>query len=174
MEMADSSAKLLEDMRVSVMAKFHELFISVQKIQEVQQKFTSRSSADQRAGRVGSTKPGCCYRMYTEQKYKDLPPSKQRKTNPGILSFCLKMAEIKFTDGMRNLLNSFLHPSSPEDIDQTFEWLKNHDLIDVNDQITTLGEKVSKLPIDINKALQIVHGIACRCIDPILDIINAK
>lgn len=136
--------------------------------------FISRSSADQRAGRAGRTKPGICYRMYTEQRYNDLLPSKQRKTNSGILSFCLKMTDMKLTGGTRNFLNSFLHPFSPEDIQQTFDWLKSHDLIDVNDQITTLGKKVLQLPVDINEALQIVHGIVCRCIDPILDIICAK
>lgn len=39
MEMADTLIKLLEDMRVNVMAKFHELFISAQNIaKEIQEK----------------------------------------------------------------------------------------------------------------------------------------
>ena len=50
----------------------------------------SKASAQQRAGRAGRTKPGKCFRLYTEKAYKN---EMQDNTYPEILRCVCKNAE---------------------------------------------------------------------------------
>ncbi|VVC86833.1 unnamed protein product [Leptidea sinapis] len=54
----------------------------------------SKASAQQRAGRAGRTKPGKCFRLYTEKAYKN---EMQENTYPEILRFSLKRTSTEFT-----------------------------------------------------------------------------
>ena len=48
----------------------------------------SKASAQQRAGRAGRTRPGKCFRLYTEKAYKQ---EMQEQTYPEILRFVAKI-----------------------------------------------------------------------------------
>jgi ATP-dependent helicase HrpA len=54
----------------------------------------SKSSAIQRKGRVGRTKPGICYRLYSKEDFNLMKPSR----DPEILRYCqLSSNNRKFT-----------------------------------------------------------------------------
>ncbi|CAL8069227.1 unnamed protein product, partial [Calicophoron daubneyi] len=81
------------------------------------------NQAKQRAGRVGRTAPGCCYRLYTEDYFKnemplDVKPEIQRASLAGIL-LQLKAAGIKDINSLE-----FMDPPSEESISVGEELLR--------------------------------------------------
>lgn len=61
----------------------------------------SKASAMQRAGRAGRTKPGKCFRLYTEKAYKN---EMNEQTYPEILRFYIFIFISIFYNIFRNLL----------------------------------------------------------------------
>lgn len=93
----------------------------------------SRASADQRKGRAGRTRPGRCYRLYTERSYeKDLLPQpfpEILRSNLGMMLsfyvpllfnktnlFCLGMVVLQLKMmGIDDLIHfDYLDPPAPE------------------------------------------------------------
>lgn len=69
----------------------------------------SRASAQQRAGRAGRTKPGKCFRLYTEKAFKD---DMQEQTYPEILRSNLGMIVLQLKKlGIHDLVHfDFMDP----------------------------------------------------------------
>ena len=73
----------------------------------------SKASAQQRAGRAGRTRPGKCFRLYTEKAYKN---EMQDNTCPEILRSNLGAVVIQFKKlGINDLVHfDFMDPPAPE------------------------------------------------------------
>ncbi len=130
----------------------------------------SRASARQRAGRAGRTKPGKCYRLYTEQSFhEDL----QETTYPEILRS--KMSNVVLTLkklGIDDLVHfDFMDPPAPETLMRALELLNYLGALDDEGELTELGYQMSDLPIDPQLAKIIITSPDYGCSEEILSIV---
>jgi pre-mRNA-splicing factor ATP-dependent RNA helicase DHX15/PRP43 len=107
----------------------------------------SRASAKQRAGRAGRTRPGKCFRLYTEKSFHD---DLQETTYPEILRS--KMSNVVLTLkklGVDDLVHfDFLDPPAPETLMRALELLNYLGALDDEGEMTELGYQMSELPLD--------------------------
>lgn len=130
----------------------------------------SRASARQRAGRAGRTRPGKCYRLYTEKSFhEDL----QETTYPEILRS--KMSNVVLTLkklGIDDLVHfDFMDPPAPETLMRALELLNYLGALDDEGELTDLGYQMSELPLDPQLAKLILVSPHYNCSSEILSIV---
>ncbi|KAK0427458.1 hypothetical protein QR680_010236 [Steinernema hermaphroditum] len=117
----------------------------------------SHEHATQRAGRAGRTQPGSCYRLYSEDYYKN----KMLKHHvPEILRSNLvgTLLQIKAT-GVGDLLTfDYIDPPRKCDMIQAHLELLKLNAIKVEGNMTVLGEKISFFPIEPTLSKLILYG----------------
>jgi ATP-dependent helicase HrpA len=106
----------------------------------------SQASADQRAGRCGRIGPGICIRLYSELDYK----SRERYTTPEIQR--TNLASVILQTMSLRLGNiekfPFLDPPRISAITDGYKTLFEIGAIDDKKNLTPIGWKLSKLPVD--------------------------
>ena len=130
----------------------------------------SRASARQRAGRAGRTRPGKCYRLYTEKSFhEDL----QETTYPEILRS--KMSNVVLTLkklGIDDLVHfDFMDPPAPETLMRALELLNYLGALDDEGELTELGYQMSELPLDPQLAKMILVSPDYGCSAEIVSIV---
>jgi len=107
----------------------------------------SQASARQRAGRAGRTKPGKCYRLYTEEAFKKELIS---QTYPEILRSNLAMTVLQLKKlGVDDLVHfDFMDPPAPETLMRALEELNFLACLDDEGELTPLGRLASQFPLD--------------------------
>ena len=101
----------------------------------------SKASAQQRAGRAGRTKPGKCFRLYTEKAFKN---EMQDNTYPEILrsnlgSVVLQLKKLGFDDLVHF---DFMDPPAPETLMRALELLNYLAALDDDGNLTELGNNI--------------------------------
>ena len=129
----------------------------------------SKASATQRAGRAGRTKPGKCYRLYTQTAYESLPeatvPEIQRSNlAPTILQ--LKAL------GIDNVLRfNFITPPPAELIIRALEILYSLGAVDDYAKLTRpLGVRMAELSVEPMMAKVLLSASTMGCLSEILSI----
>lgn len=130
----------------------------------------SRASARQRAGRAGRTRPGKCFRLYTEKSFhEDL----QETTYPEILRS--KMSNVVLTLkklGIDDLVHfDFMDPPAPETLMRALEALNYLGALDDEGELTDLGYQMSELPLDPQLAKLILVSPDFGCSSEIVTIV---
>jgi|AntRauTorckE5430_2_1112549.scaffolds.fasta_scaffold00209_2 pre-mRNA-splicing factor ATP-dependent RNA helicase DHX15/PRP43 len=130
----------------------------------------SRASARQRAGRAGRTRPGKCFRLYTEQSFhEDL----QETTYPEILRS--KMSNVVLTLkklGIDDLVHfDFMDPPAPETLMRALELLNYLGALDDEGEMTELGYQMSNLPIDPQLAKMVIASPDYGCSEEMMSIV---
>ena len=119
--------------------------------------FISRSSAEQRKGRCGRVEEGICIRLYTEDEFN----AREEYTAPEIkrsdlADVILRMLTLPFLGDIREF--PFINPPSKKAIHDGLMTLRELGAIDEDGKITTLGRKISRLPIDPRTARILVEA----------------
>lgn len=122
----------------------------------------SKASATQRAGRAGRTKPGKCYRLYTEQAYETLPeatvPEIQRSNLAPVI---LQLKSL----GIDNIARfDYLTPPPAELVIRALELLYSLGALDDYAKLTKpLGTRMAELAVEpmMAKALLSAQGFGC-------------
>jgi pre-mRNA-splicing factor ATP-dependent RNA helicase DHX15/PRP43 len=98
----------------------------------------SKASAQQRAGRAGRTKPGKCFRLYTEKAFKN---EMQDNTYPEILRSNLGSVVLQLKKlGIDDLVHfDFMDPPAPETLMRALELLNYLAALDDDGNLTELG-----------------------------------
>ncbi len=106
----------------------------------------SRASADQRAGRCGRVGPGVCIRLYSEEDY----TNRQAYTAPEILRSNLASVILQTKAFRLGAVETFpfLEPPRPEAIRDGYKTLHELGAIDQIGELTQLGRRLAKLPVD--------------------------
>ena len=106
----------------------------------------SQASADQRAGRCGRVGPGVCIRLYSEEDYKH----RERYTTPEIQRTNLASVILKTKALKLGEIESFpfMDPPKPAAISDGYKTLFEIGAIDDRRNLTNIGWKLSKLPVD--------------------------
>jgi len=133
----------------------------------------SRASAKQRAGRAGRTKPGKCFRLYTEKSfYEDL----METTYPEILRS--KMSTVVLTLkklGIDDLVHfDFMDPPAPETLMRALELLNYLGALDDEGDLTELGKQMSEFPLDPQLARIIIMSPEYRCSEEVVSIVACQ
>lgn len=107
----------------------------------------SKASSQQRAGRAGRTRPGKCFRLYTEKAYQT---EMQDNTYPEILSSNLGTVVLRLKKlGIDDLVHfDFMDPPAPETLMRALELLNYLGALDDNGDLTSLGSMMAEFPLD--------------------------
>ncbi|KAK4458748.1 P-loop containing nucleoside triphosphate hydrolase protein [Cladorrhinum samala] len=129
----------------------------------------SKASAAQRAGRAGRTKPGKCFRLYTEEAYQALPdanvPEIQRSN---LAPFLLQLKAL----GIDNVLRfDFLTPPPAELMARALELLYSLGALDDYAKLTKpLGMRMAELAVEPMMAKTLLSAPSFGCLNEMLTI----
>jgi ATP-dependent helicase HrpA len=106
----------------------------------------SQASADQRAGRCGRIGPGVCIRLYSEEDYNH----RERYTTPEIQRTNLASVILQTKSLKLGEIESFpfIDPPRSAAITDGYKTLFEIGAIDERQNLTSIGWKLSKLPVD--------------------------
>ncbi|OXU27468.1 hypothetical protein TSAR_011206 [Trichomalopsis sarcophagae] len=129
----------------------------------------SKASAQQRAGRAGRTKPGKCFRLYTEKAYKN---EMQENTYPEILRSNLGSVVLQLKKlGIDDLVHfDFMDPPAPETLMRALELLNYLAALDDDGNLTDLGAVMAEFPLDPQLAKMLIASCNHNCSNEILSI----
>ncbi|GFF53380.1 probable ATP-dependent RNA helicase DHX35 [Aspergillus lentulus] len=129
----------------------------------------SKAAAVQRAGRAGRTKPGKCFRLYTQQAYEKLPdatvPEIQRSNLAPVIM------QLKAL-GIDNIVRfDFLTPPPADLVIRAFELLYSLGAVDDYAKLTNpLGMRMAELALDPMLAKVLLSARSFNCLSEILSI----
>lgn len=131
----------------------------------------SKASAKQRSGRAGRTKPGKCFRLYTEDAYKS---ELENNTIPEILRSNLGQVVLTLKKlGIDDLVHfDFMDPPAPETLMRALEELNYLGALDDEGELTQLGLHMSQFPIDPNMAKMLLDSCKRGCSGEIASIVS--
>ena len=109
----------------------------------------SKASAQQRAGRAGRTRPGKCFRLYTEKAYQS---EMQDNTYPEILRSNLGSVVLQLKKlGIDDLVHfDFMDPPAPETLMRALEMLNYLAALNDDGDLTELGSMMAEFPLGKN------------------------
>jgi len=141
------------------------------KVEQLQVEPVSQASANQRAGRCGRVAAGVCIRLYAEEDYRARP----RYTDPEILrsslaGVILRMKALGLPDVERF---PFLDPPAPRMIADGYQLLAELGAVDEANELTEMGRRLARFPIDPRVARMILAGGREQCLAEILIIAAA-
>jgi len=143
------------------------------------EKFVSKSAVKQRRGRVGRTKPGVCYHLYTEaanNKFLEYPIPDINKSNLTMeLLDIMRLDYIKNVNDVRKLLNEMMTPPEEKFISSALLNLYSMEAITLknnNGILTELGKAISNFSgIPIYFARSIIASYYYHCKYDVIPII---
>ena len=131
------------------------------KVQRLPIEPVSQASADQRKGRCGRTADGVCVRLYSEEDFAERP----RFTDPEILrtnlaSVLLQMAAL----GLGEVEDfPFLDPPDARQVRDGVNLLIELGAFDAERNLTPLGRKLARLPVDPRMGRMILEADRRGC-----------
>lgn len=131
----------------------------------------SKASAKQRAGRAGRTRPGKCFRLYTEQAFKT---QLQEQTYPEILRSNLSsVVLILLKLGITDLVHfDFMDPPAPETMMRALEELNYLGALDDEGNMTEIGRLMGEIPVDPQLAKCLISSKNYGCTAEMLTIVS--
>ncbi|OXA65028.1 putative pre-mRNA-splicing factor ATP-dependent RNA helicase PRP1 [Folsomia candida] len=129
----------------------------------------SKASAQQRAGRAGRTRPGKCFRLYTEKAFKN---EMQENTYPEILRSNLGSVVLNLKKvGIDDLVHfDFMDPPAPETLMRALELLNYLAALDDDGNLTELGAMMAEFPLDPQLSKMLIASTEFDCSNEILSI----
>lgn len=129
----------------------------------------SKASAQQRAGRAGRTRPGKCFRLYTEEAFKK---ELIEQTYPEILRSNLSSTVLELKKlGIDDLVHfDLMDPPAPETLMRALEELNYLACLDDDGNLTELGRLASDFPLDPALAVMLISSPEFYCSNEILSI----
>ncbi|KAL8676442.1 MAG: hypothetical protein Q9186_007032 [Xanthomendoza sp. 1 TL-2023] len=129
----------------------------------------SKASAQQRAGRAGRTRPGKCFRLYTEDAFKK---ELIETTYPEILRSNLSSTVLDLKKlGIDDLVHfDLMDPPAPETLMRALEELNYLACLDDDGELTALGQLASDFPLDPALAVMLISSPEFYCSNEILSL----
>ena len=129
----------------------------------------SKASAQQRAGRAGRTRPGKCFRLYTEAAFKK---ELIEQTYPEILQSNLANTVLELKKlGIDDLVHfDLMDPPAPETLMRALEELNYLACLDDDGNLTALGKLASEFPLDPSLAVMLISSPEFYCSNEILSL----
>ncbi|KAF8582410.1 P-loop containing nucleoside triphosphate hydrolase protein [Ramaria rubella] len=130
----------------------------------------SKASAQQRAGRAGRTRPGKCFRLYTE---KDFMNELEEQTYPEILRSNLANTVLELVKlGIKDLVRfDYVDAPAPETLMRALELLNYLSALDDDGNLTALGGIMAEFPLDPQMAKMLIVSPEFKCSNEILTLV---
>jgi len=130
----------------------------------------SKASAQQRAGRAGRTRPGKCFRLYTEGAFKK---ELIEQTYPEILKSNLSSTVLELKKlGIDDLVHfDLMDPPAPETLMRALEELNYLACLDDDGNLTSMGRLASEFPLDPALAVMLISSPEFYCSNEILSLV---
>jgi ATP-dependent helicase HrpA len=128
----------------------------------------SQASANQRAGRCGRVMDGICIRLYDEDDFNNRP----RFTDPELLRSSLAGVILRMKSlGLGNVEGfPFIDAPQSRFIADGYRLLHELNALDERNELTKIGERVAKLPLDPRMARMILAAERSGCLAEMLAI----
>lgn len=146
-------------------------FAAKSRVQRLPIEAVSQASANQRAGRCGRLGPGVCVRLYSEDDFKARPPytvPEIRRTN--LAGAMLRLLTLRLGDLEAMPL---LDRPRPDALREAKRTLRELQAIDDSGNVTSLGERIGRMPVDPRVGRMIVAGDEEGCLAEVLIIAAA-
>ncbi|GLB45540.1 putative P-loop containing nucleoside triphosphate hydrolase protein [Lyophyllum shimeji] len=129
----------------------------------------SKASAQQRAGRAGRTRPGKCFRLYTE---KDFMSELEEQTYPEILRSNLSNTVLELVKlGIKDLVRfDYVDAPAPETLMRALELLNYLAALDDEGNLTPLGAIMAEFPLDPQLSKLLIVSPEFKCSNEMLTI----
>ncbi|KAH8604878.1 Helicase conserved C terminal domain [Trypanosoma vivax] len=131
---------------------------------------TSKANCRQRQGRAGRVRDGYCFRLFTSAHYEKLDDHQlcemHRVPLEGLI---LQIYSLNLGDEMEYLRKAL---SPPEEcaVRSSVKVLTTLGAITHDKHLTSLGQHMSNLPLDVRISKMVIHGAILQCADPVLTI----
>jgi pre-mRNA-splicing factor ATP-dependent RNA helicase DHX15/PRP43 len=129
----------------------------------------SKASAQQRAGRAGRTRPGKCFRLYTEKAFKSelIEQSYPEILRSNLASTVLELKKL----GVDDLVHfDLMDPPAPETLMRALEELNYLACLDDEGELTHLGTIASQFPLDPALAVMLISSPEFYCSNEVLSL----
>jgi len=130
----------------------------------------SQAAAQQRAGRCGRLGPGVCVRLYDEADFNSRPPY----TDPEILRTNLAAVILRMLDLGLGDPDEFPFLDAPERrfVAEGFRLLHWLGAVDAQRQLSPLGERLARLPVDPRLARVLLAAAEGGCLEEALTLVS--
>lgn len=140
------------------------------KIQRLPIEKVSQASANQRAGRCGRVADGICIRLYSNDDYLSRPEFTEPEIRRTSLSaVILQMAALKLGD-IRDF--PFVEPPEDKMIRDGLNSLQEVNALDKAGKLTSVGQKLAKLPVDPKLARMLIAADEMSCLSEVAIIVS--
>ncbi|NDA23209.1 MAG: ATP-dependent RNA helicase HrpA, partial [Betaproteobacteria bacterium] len=141
------------------------------KLEQLQIESVSQASANQRAGRCGRVMHGICVRLYSEEDFLSRP----RFTDPEILRVSLAGVVLRMKALRLGALHEFpfLDPPQAKAIADGLASLHELGAIDEQGELTPLGVRLARLPLDPRIGRMLLAGHEFQCLRDVMIIASA-
>ncbi len=126
----------------------------------------SQSSANQRKGRAGRVQSGVCIRLYSEESFK----KRREFTEPEILRSSLAGVILQMKVLRLGEIDEFpfIDPPSAAAIRGSLKLLKELGALDDENQLTSVGREMARLPVEPRTARMLLEGRQQNCLRELL------
>jgi ATP-dependent helicase HrpA len=141
------------------------------KVQRLPVEKISQASANQRKGRCGRVGPGICIRLYSEQDYISRPEFTEpeiRRTNLAAVILQMKALDLGDLDQF-----PFIDPPDSPMVNDGFRVLAELSAVDERRELTAIGRKLARLPVDPRIGRMLLAANAEGCVSEVLVIASA-
>ena len=141
------------------------------KVQRLPVEAVSQASANQRAGRCGRVGPGVCVRLFSEEDFADREaytvPEIQRSNLAGVIlrMSALRLGEVEAFP--------FMEPPKSGAVRDGYQTLQELNALDEKRQLTEIGRKLARLPVDPRIGRMVLAGAEEGCLAEVLVIAAA-
>jgi len=141
------------------------------KVQRLPIEPVSQASANQRKGRCGRVAEGICIRLYSEEDFNSRPAftdAEILRTN--LAAVILQMLQLRMGD-----IHKFPFIDAPDHrlISDGFKLLEELHAVNTKNQLTPVGQQLSKLPLDPRLARMLLSAQEQSCVRELLIIASA-
>ncbi len=141
------------------------------KIQRLPIERISQASADQRKGRCGRVAPGVCVRLYSQDDFEARAPFTEPEiVRTNLASVILRMSALKLGDIEAF---PFVEPPDRRLISDGYRLLQMLQAVDEERQVTALGERMARLPVDPRLARALLAASERECLAEVLIVVAA-
>uniref|UniRef100_A0A1B6KUX6 RNA helicase n=1 Tax=Graphocephala atropunctata TaxID=36148 RepID=A0A1B6KUX6_9HEMI len=133
--------------------------------------WVSQANVLQRRGRAGRVRPGESYHLFTENMFHSLDqfPTPMIKRTP-LTRSVLDVKMYTKDENIKQFLSCLPEPPGEEAVNQAVGVLQSMGALDLDENLTPLGKRIYKFPLDPYLSKALVHACIFKCVSPMLTI----